>query len=167
MLNNEILSSPLYQELCPLVEALGMDLCDVRKSVQGKTVQIFVTVALKEGETGVDECAKVHHTILPRLQMQYGREELYMEVSTPGIQRNFRDVHEFRIFKGKRVRVYSQKFSSWVCGLIGETKDSSVCLTQYEVEDTKESGDILELNFEDIQKAKLEYKWEDMKNVRV
>ena len=167
MLKNEITSDPLYLDLKDIVADLGMVLCYVKKSMQGSTVQIFVDIMKPEGETGIDDCAKVHNTILPRLSMMYGRDDLYLEVSTPGLQRNFRDIYEFSLFKGKRCRVYSLEHSSWICGLIGETDGDGVTLSDYEVEDTKEKGDVIRIGFGDIQKAKLEYKWEDMKNVRV
>ena len=167
MLKNEITTDPLFQDLEQIVEDLGLVLCYARKSMQGKTVQVFVDIMKSEGETGIDECAKVHNTILPRLEMKYGRDDLYLEVSTPGLQRNLRDVYEFKVFRGKRCRVYSLSHSSWICGIIGETDGDGVVLSDFEVEDTKEKGDVIRIGFEDIQKAKLEYKWEDMKNVRV
>ena len=167
MLKNEITTDPLYQDLKDIVADLGMVLCYVKKSMQGSTVQIFVDIMKPEGETGIDDCAKVHNTILPRLSMKYGRDDLYLEVSTPGLQRNFRDVYEFTLFKGKRCRVYSLGHSSWISGIIAETDGDGVTLSDYEVEDTKEKGTDIRIGFGDIQKAKLEYKWEDMKNVRV
>ena len=91
MLKNEITTDPLYLDLKDIVADLGLVLCYVRRSTQGKTVQIFVDIMKPEGETGIDDCAKVHYTILPRLAMKYGRDDLYLEVSTPGLQRNFRD----------------------------------------------------------------------------
>ena len=167
MLNNEITKDPLFEDLRGIVENLGMVLCDAKKSMQGKTVQISVTIMNPAEETGVDDCAKVHNTILPRLQMKYGRDDLYVEVSTPGLQRNFRDVYEFQVFKGKRCRVYSLGASSWISGTIDEVGDDGVTLLDYEVEDSKEKGEEKRIEFADIQKAKLDYRWEDVKNVRV
>lgn len=167
MLNNEITKDPLFEDLRGIVENLGMVLCDAKKSMQGKTVQISVTIMNPAEETGVDDCAKVHNTILPRLQMKYGRDDLYVEVSTPGLQRNFRDVYEFQVFKGKRCRVYSFGASSWISGTIDEVGDDGVTLLDYEVEDSKEKGEEKRIEFADIQKAKLDYRWEDVKNVRV
>ena len=167
MLKNEITGDPLFRDLNEIVANLGMVLCYVKKSKLGATTQVFVDIMKPEGETGIDDCALVHNTILPRLSVMYGREELYLEVSTPGLQRNLRDVYEFTVFTGKRCRVYSLARSSWVSGVIEGTEDKKVILSGYEVEDTAEKGERVEIGFDDIQKAKLEYKWEDMKNVRV
>ncbi len=167
MLNNEITRDPLFEDLKGIVENLEMVLCDVKKTMQGKTVQISVTIMNPKEETGIDDCAKVHNTILPRLQVKYGRDDLYVEVSTPGLQRNFRDVYEFLVFKGKSCRVYSLCASSWISGVIGEVEGTCVTLLNYEIEVSKEKGEEKKIEFNDIQKAKLDYRWEDMKNVRV
>jgi ribosome maturation factor RimP len=167
MLKNEITRDPLFQDLNEIVANLGMVLCYVKTSKQGATTQVFVDIAKSEGETGIDDCALVHNTILPRLSMKYGRDELYLEVSTPGLQRNLRDVYELTVFKGRRVRLYCLSKSSWVSGVIEQTDEKEVILSDYEVEDTAEKGERAVIGLEDIQKAKLDYKWEDMKNVRV
>ena len=167
MLKNEITGDPLFMDLREIVENLGMKLCYARKSRLGSTTQVFVDIMKPEGETGIDECAMVHNTILPRLEMKYGRDDLYVEVSTPGLQRNFRDVYEFSVFTGKRCLVYSSKYSSWITGIIAEAGKDGVSLSEYEIEDLGQTGGNIEIAYEDIQKAKLEYKWEDMKNVRV
>ncbi|MCF0261447.1 MAG: hypothetical protein HUK23_00875 [Sphaerochaetaceae bacterium] len=167
MLKEDLTRDSLYLDLKEIVENLGMVLCYAKKSMQGSTVQIFVDIMKPEGETGIDDCALVHNSILPRLEMKYGRDNIYVEVATPGLQRNLRDYFEFTVFSGKRCRVYSLKYSSWVTGVISRTEGRSVVLSDYEVEDSGEKGEEITFEFDDIQKAKLEYKWEDMKNVRV
>ncbi|MFC2822070.1 MAG: ribosome assembly cofactor RimP [Spirochaetales bacterium] len=167
MLRNEIKEDPLFSELEDIVANLGMVLCYVRKSMLGTTTQIFVDIMKAEGETGIEDCAAVHNTILPRLEMRFGREDLHVEVSTPGLQRTLRDIYEFSVFKGKTCRVYSLKLCSWVTGIISGTDNNGIELSDFEVEDTKEKGEKIEFSYEDIQKAKLEHRWEDMKNVRV
>lgn len=167
MLKNEITGDPLFQDLNEIVANLGMVLCYVKKSNQNATIQISVDIMKPEGETGIDDCALVHNTILPRLEMRYGRDNLYVEVSTPGLQRNLRDVYEFSVFSGKRCRVYSLKYSCWVNGIIAQADADGVTLDDFEIEDTAEKGESMRFGYDDIQKAKLEYKWEDMKNVRV
>lgn len=154
-------------DLREIVENLGMVLCDVKKTMQGTTVQISVAIMNPQEDSSVDDCARVHNTILPRLQIKYGRDNLYVEVSTPGLQRNFRDVYEFEVFKGKRCRLYSLSAASWIEGVIGNVENSCVTLLDYEIESSKEKGQEKLVEFNDIQKAKLDYKWEDMKSVRV
>lgn len=168
MLNNEIRENPLFLGLEDTVKGLGLELVDVKKTQQGGgTVLVSVTIVSKDKEAGIDECAMVHRAIMPELELQIGRDNLAMEVSTPGLQRNFRDFWEFMVFQGRRCRVYSISRSSWVTGIIEQSEAEIVKLSDYLVEDTSEKGQTIELGYSDIQKAKLEYKWEDVKNVRV
>ncbi len=168
MLNKEIVNDKLFCELKPVVNGLGMQLVDVKKTQQAhNTTLVSITITAFEGEAGIDECALVHRAVQPMLELEIGRDNLAMEVSTPGLQRIFRDFWEFEVFKGKRCRVYSLFFSSWITGIISEVKECAVVLGDYLIEDKSENGQQLEIGYEDIQKAKLEYKWEDVKNVRI
>ncbi len=167
MLTNCIVKDPLFVDLKDIVANLGMVLCDVKKTMQGSTVQISVIIMNPVEDTSIDDCARVHNTILPRLQVKYGRDNLYVEVSTPGLQRNFRDAYEFEVFQGKRCRLYCLSAASWMEGVIGKVENGVVTLLDYEVENSKEKGEEKLIEFNDIQKAKLDYKWEDVKNVRV
>jgi ribosome maturation factor RimP len=167
MLKNDIVKDPLFVDLKDIVADLGMVLCDVKKTMQGTTVQISVVIMNPQEDSSVEDCAKVHNTILPRLQVHYGRDNLYVEVSTPGLQRNFRDAYEFEVFTGKRCRLYCLSAASWMEGVIGKAEKDGVTLLDFEVENSKEKGEEKFVEFDDIQKAKLDYKWEDVKNVRV
>lgn len=167
MLTNCIVKDPLFVDLKDIVANLGMVLCDVKKTMQGTTVQISVIIMNPLGDTSIDDCAKVHNTILPRLQVRFGRDNLYVEVSTPGLQRNFRDVYEFEVFQGKRCRLYCLSETSWMEGVIGKVENEAVTLLDYEIENSKEKGEEKMIEFNNIQKAKLDYKWEHVKNVRV
>ena len=87
--------------------------------------------------------------------------DLNLEVSSPGIQRTFKDICEFEVFKGKTVRVYSTLYSSYVVGKIEDSDKDGVTLSSYLIEDKKESGEIIRLNYDTISKAKLECIWEE------
>lgn len=165
MLKNEIKKDELFNELTEYANGLSMVLIDAYKNVKGPSeTQVCITVMKTEGETGIDELAAFHRAVQPRLELEIGREVLSMEVSSPGLQRVFKDYWEFEVFKGKRCRVYSQKYSSWVEGTIKTVIDQTVVFDNCLVIDINEVLDTLTLSFEDIQKAKLEYKWENKKS---
>ena len=90
----------------------------------------------------------------------YADRDIQLEVSSPGLQRNFKDYMEFSVFTGKSVRVYSVPESSYITGKIESADSSSVTLSEYLVEDMNEKGDRITIPFSDIAKAKLEYRWE-------
>lgn len=164
MIKNDIRKDSLFNELSPFAEAMDMALVDVHRNVKGPTeVQVQIVVMMKEGDTSVDQLASFHRAVQPRLELEIGREILSMEVSSPGLQRSFKDFHEFHVFLGRRCRLYSLSKSSWVEGDISLVTDDSVQLTDVLVIDTNESLASAVYPISDIQKAKLEYKWETKK----
>lgn len=165
MLKNDIEKDSLFELLKPQADALNMVLIDVQKHVHGpKDIQVCITVDNKEFNATVKELEVFHRTVEPSLELVIGREELSMEVSTPGLQRNLRDFYEFTVFTGRTCRVYCTSFSSWVEGVIDSTYDGKLVLGSFVVVDTNETGERIELDFADIQKAKLEYKFDNKKS---
>ena len=94
------------------------------------------------------------------LPVIFGDRDLELEVSSPGLQRSFKDVIEFSIFRGKLVRAYSVSFSSYITGKIDSADDGFVTLSECSIEDSGEKRDSITLPYSDIAKAKLEYRWE-------
>ena len=92
--------------------------------------------------------------------MIYADRDIQLEVSSPGLQRNLKDVMEFSVFTGKDVRCYSVSDSCYIVGRIASCDGSSVTLSGYHKEDKDEDGESITLPFSDIAKAKLEYRWE-------
>jgi len=142
-----------YPESEPLVSGLGYILVDLKIVPAKSTVKISAVIASKDSskDIGVEDCSKVHHALLPRLQALLGTEDTYMEVTSPGMDRNIKNAAEFEIFKGHEVRVWDKTVSDWVGGIIKEADSKTVSL---ENTDTKE---IKTVSFENIAKAKFIY----------
>ena len=79
------------------------------------TVKISAVIASKDisKDIGVDDCSKVHHALLPRLEALLGTEDTYMEVTSPGMDRNIKNAAEFEIFVGTNC-LKTDKISVWV-----------------------------------------------------
>ncbi|MDD3902692.1 MAG: ribosome assembly cofactor RimP [Sphaerochaeta sp.] len=161
MLGTGIQNTSLFVEYAPLLGALGITIVDISKVDQGLTVGVNIIIMTKDHEVSVDDCSKVYRLVYPRLELQLAERDIQLEVSTPGLQRNFKDVYEFSLFSGKRVRVYDTDHGDWVSGLIAESDDTSVTLTSTYIGDSKEMIETMVLEFSKIQKAKLDYRWED------
>lgn len=163
MLRNEILDNSLYQEMTSFIEPMGFKVVDVIRNETAGGVLMYLTVFSPEREVTTDDLAAVYNIVYPRYQVLLNTRDLTLEVSSPGLQRNFKDYYEFTLFTGKMVRIYSERFSSNLEGRIKECKDGTVTLTDVIIQDTNEKMDELSLAFEDIQKAKLTYRWEEKK----
>lgn len=141
-------SFPYYRECAPLVEALGYFLVELNVLNHKSGVRIYAVIAAKDSarEIGVDDCSKVHHALLPRLEALLGTDDTYMELTSPGMERNIKNAAEFVFFIGREVRVWDKNISDWVGGKITAADDKSVTLKKDDLEQT--------FYFENIAKAK-------------
>ena len=141
-----------YDECAALVEGMGFKLVDL-KIIPAKTItKISAMIATVEpdGNIGVNDCAKVHRVLLPRLEALLGTEETTMELTSPGIEHNIKNAAEFGVFVGRAVRVWDKTVTDWVCGKIKSADEKSVTL---EAED----GKTFSVSYENIAKAKFNY----------
>ena len=138
-----------YKECATLVEGLGYKLVDL-KIILAKTItkiSAIITSTDPEVSLGVNDCAKVHRALLPRLEALLGTEDTTMELTSPGIEHNIKNAAEFAIFVGRNVRVWDKTVTDWVSGKIVSADEKSVELE-------KEEGERFTVLFENIAKAK-------------
>lgn len=142
-----------YKECAPLVEGMGFKLVDLKIVPSKTTTKISAIIASTDpaANIGVNDCAKVHRVLLPRLEALLGTEDTMMELTSPGIEHNIKNAAEFSVFTGRSVRVWDKIVTDWVCGTIIKADDKSVELK-------KEDGTDVTILFENIAKAKFNYK---------
>ena len=157
-----------YKECAVLVEGLGYKLVGLLTASNGKKAQIInfninyvddrlaktitkisaiVTTVNPDENMGVNDCAKVHRVLLPRLEELLGTEDTTMELTSPGIEHNIKNAAEFAVFKGRNVRVWDKEITDWIGGKIISADDKSVTME-------KENGEQITELFENIAKAK-------------
>ena len=160
MLTEDAKESRLFKEVDELLTGLSLKTVEAVDSVNQGTHHMRVVVYKEGNEVNTDDLAAVYNIIYPRYSVIFGDRNLELEVSSPGLQRSFKDVIDFSIFKGKLVRAYSVSFSSYITGKIESADDSSVTLSECQIEDSGEKRGVMTLLYSDIAKAKLEYRWE-------
>ncbi len=161
MLDSGLEQSPLYVEYAPLLEHLGLDIVEISQGRRREGVHVLIIVLARDGMTTVDHCADVYRLVYPRMQLALGERDLSLEVSTPGLERSFKDQYEFTLFRGRRVRIYDSGRRAWIGGIIEEVSDDSVVLSAVFVENQSDEIEEMNVKFTAIQKAKLDYRWED------
>jgi len=142
----------LFFSLEPLIRGMGMSLIELNvfhmKARGGKSGGAQVrAVVYKEGVTGVEDCTKVHRSILPRLELAFPGQDVYLEVSSPGIDRLIKDGSEFVHYIGKGINCYRTDISDWTAGILLAADDKEIKLMG-------KSGEIA-LPYEIIAKARL------------
>jgi len=138
----------LYESLQPVIRGMGMALIEL-SVFRGKTsgnVQVRAVV-YREGITGVEDCSRVHRGILPRLELAFPERDIYLEVSSPGIDRIIKDGSEFVHYIGKGVRCYRTDISDWTAGVLCAADEKGIVLRTGDEETA--------LSYEIIAKARL------------
>lgn len=156
MLTTDAFSSMLFLDLASLIEPMGYKLVEASRSEHKGTVSL--RMLCYKGGDGIttEDLEAIYNVVYPRYSILWTRD-LELEVSSPGINRNIKDIGEFKIFLGKTVRVYVQSKSSYVVGKIEKADDDYLYLSSYLIEDTKEEGEEIRIEYSDISKAKLDY----------
>lgn len=145
--------TPHYTECARVAETLGYLLVELRIVPQKGSVRILAVITGKDTSAviGVSDCSKAHHALLPRLQELLGTEDTYMELTSPGLERNIKNAAEFPLFTGRKVRVWDTETNDWVGGKIVAADTKSVTL-----EVTQEDGSAVQktVSYVNIAKAK-------------
>lgn len=145
-------SQKYYNDCAPLVAGLGYALLALKISPTRSTTKICATITSTSSHTlGLDDCAKVHKSLQARLTALLARDgyknEVSMQVETPGIDHNIKNAAEFALFGGHFIRVWDKTKNDWVSGVIKNSDNKSVTLTI--------DGADVAIMYENIAKAKL------------
>jgi ribosome maturation factor RimP len=138
----------LAENVTPIVEGLGFRVVELNTAVVSGRTHVTLVIYSAAG-VGIDECAIVHRTVLPRLEVLMNDRDVALQVASPGIDRVLKDWHEFEIFTGRGVRILSRGQEEWTSGVVQKAGDQ-------EVELAGPSG-VTTVRYAEIQKAKLDY----------
>ena len=148
-------STQYYSEANTLVEGLGCILIELqvvrtRSAVQVRAVIAKPACAGNENQAiHINDCAKVHRLLLPRFEALLHSQDIFMEVTSPGMNRTIKNAAEFALFAGKTVRIWDRACSDWISGVIESSCAQSLTLT------LSGSGETKTFAYEHIAKAKL------------
>ena len=142
----------LSESLEPVIRGMGMALIELsvfrgkgRGSKPGN-VRI-IAVVYKDGTVGIEDCSRVHRAIIPRLELAFPEQDIYLEVSSPGINRIIKDGREFGHFIGQGVGCYRTDISDWMEGVLVTVDEKGIVL--------RGEGGESALPYEIIAKARL------------
>jgi ribosome maturation factor RimP len=150
----------LFDSLEPVVKGLGMSLIEIsvfrrkgRRASKGDpvsrgSVQVRVVVC-QAGAMGVEDVTRAHRALLPRLELAFPEQDIYLEVSSPGIDRLIKDGSELVHYIGRGLRCYRMDISDWTGGILGSVDEKNIVLKTLNGE--------LRLPWEVIAKVKLNH----------
>ncbi len=103
-------------------------------------------VLYKPGGITLDDLEKAQKVLRPRLELEYPKDTLSLEISSPGVYRRIKRNHEYAIFQGQSVKLLIG--DDWMHGTIISADDRSIKL------ETRDGLKTIE--FVDIRKGKLD-----------
>ncbi|MDR1971902.1 MAG: ribosome assembly cofactor RimP [Treponema sp.] len=138
---------PLFEALEPAARGLKLSLVEITVSRHRGSTQVRLVV-YKDGDVGLEDCSAFHRSALPRLELAFPGQDLYVEVSSPGIDRLIKDGSEFRHYTGRPVRCYRVDTSDWFSGVLLSSSAEGIEL--------EAGGTKVHLPYEIIAKARLD-----------
>lgn len=157
-MKNGLRSTVLFQEAAPLIERMGLILVDITESQQHRSNQIRVVIKAPGRITTIEDCVKVHKALEPRLALTREERDLHLEVSTPGLQRLMKDLHELEVFTGEQVKIYDERVDDWLQGRLEKVDENSVYLSE---QDAAGRSEMKSIPLKSVKKAKLDAFWEE------
>lgn len=138
----------IVKEVEPIITGMGFALVELKFGRSKNQNHVSITVYRSEG-VGIDDCAAISKNLLPRLELIEWLDNLRFEVSSPGVERVIKRREEYKIFIGIGVRILLSGEKDWIKGIIDNVSKEKLFLNQ--------KGRIMEIRFDDIQKARLDY----------
>ncbi|MBQ5781075.1 MAG: ribosome maturation factor [Spirochaetaceae bacterium] len=142
-----------YSDCQSVASSLGYTVVEVKCSRLKTQSRFSVVITRPVGDDnflvplGTDDCGKVHQILLQRLEVILPNSDIYLEVSTPGSERQIRHGGEFSLFIGRKARIWYSQCSDWIYGKIISCDETNL---EMEIDGTKQS-----FLLEGIAKAKL------------
>jgi len=136
----------LRRQMEEVLDGLKFNLLELTVSKHRGGVQIRAVI-YNGSSISTDDCSKVHRALLPRLELAFSGQNVYLEVSSPGIDRLIKDGSEFAFYEGRGVRCYRTDISNWTAGILQSADEDGIVIKTVD-------GD-LRLGFEIIAKARL------------
>jgi len=99
----------------------------------------------KNGGISLDDLTQAQKMLRPRLEIEFGRENLALEISSPGLSRVIKHPREYEIFRGNQVKLLCGE--GWISGMLKEADNWNVVIA---AEDGK-----LAIPIKKIKKARL------------
>lgn len=148
----------IKQAVSPILWTLGLDLVDVACVGQGprSVVRVFID---KPGGVTLEDCERAHVALGPALDVADPFPHAYtLEVSSPGLDRPFKRIQDYRRAVGKRVNIKLRKPLDGQWRLVGTLMEVAEQAVTVSVTDPPPER-TLKLDLGSIAEAKQAVKW--------
>lgn len=136
----------------PIIENLGYKVYDVMYQKEGKDNYLRIFIDSPKG-IDLNDCEKVNDSINDILdEKDYIKAQYYLEISSPGLERNLRRDEQFLESIGKKIEVHlynSVNGNKVITGILNEFNEKDILI------------DDIKIDKSNIASAKTIYNWEE------
>lgn len=136
----------------PIIENLGYKVYDVMYQKEGKDNYLRIFIDSPKG-IDLNDCERVNDSVNDILdEKDYIKAQYYLEISSPGLERNLRRDEQFLESIGKKVEVHlynSVNKSKVITGILNEFSENDILI------------DDIKIDKSNIASAKTIYNWEE------
>lgn len=141
----------IYEITDPVAESLGYKIVEIQSKNLNDELYIYVVIYSPDG-ISIDDCSQLHKALKGRIEAFTEDRDVYIEVSSPGVNRNIKSAGEFAVFKGKKIKLLLDDQDEWQKFIIKDTDNNCVILEIAE----DNSSETVKIKYSDIRKAKLD-----------
>lgn len=136
----------------PIIENLGYKVYDVMYQKEGKDNYLRIFIDSPKG-IDLNDCEKVNDSVNDILdEKDYIKAQYYLEISSPGLERNIRRDEQFLESIGKKIEVHlynSVNGNKVITGILNEFNEKDILI------------DDIKIDKSNIASAKTIYNWEE------
>ncbi|MFI3258160.1 MAG: ribosome maturation factor [Spirochaetales bacterium] len=146
-----------YTEIAALAESLGYLIVDLHIVQDASSFKVSVVIVHMPSDDsgsqgiGIRDCTTIHRLLLPVFEDRLYPNDVYMEVTSPGMGRVIKNAAEFACFIGHQLQVWDTMTENWISGILLTANTESLTLKLLQNDEEKT------LSYEHIKKAKLLY----------
>ncbi|MCL2294774.1 MAG: hypothetical protein FWC36_07910 [Spirochaetes bacterium] len=145
-----------YKIIAPIVNSYGFEIVELNSKSRADGLYINIVLYSPSG-ISLNDCSKVHKAVQGRIEVHTGSRDVYIEVSSPGVNRNLKSANEFNVFKGKTIKLIFGNNTEWSYYIIKDADRENVLLEPINKNSNhSQSGNEVKLQYSEIRKAKLE-----------
>ena len=145
-----------YQIIAPIVNSYGFEIVELNSKNRADGLYINIVLYSPSG-ISLNDCSKVHKAVQRRVEVHTGDRDVYIQVSSPGMNRNLKSANEFHVFKGKTIKIIFGNETEWSFYIIKDADRETVLLEPVKNDSNPhQNGVEVKLNYSEIRKAKLE-----------
>jgi ribosome maturation factor RimP len=143
----------------PIAAERGLEILDIEVAgtASNQLLRVLLDCPDETRGVGIEDCQVVSHRLGDALEAYEALSGRYMlEVSSPGVNRPLKRIEHFRRVLGRKVKVRTKaavtEKRTWL-GRLDEVDDAGIAVND-------ESGEIVRIAFGEIDKANLEFEFE-------